>query len=195
MSSALWLTVTSPWQSHCWFWQYTEKICLFYCLYMLTNGRNSQLTCRFSDWVGAWVLSRSRDCGSRGKTSNFSWIIRKWQLDWIFRPQIYILIFFAAINRLQSRRRLQRRNQNWRWSHPTGTGTTCAVHFSFYILPTSVLASCSFLSLPSVVPSPSRWILEEPTTSSSSVSWKRKWCHWRDFCSSGIKLFSRRTER
>lgn len=57
------------------------------------------------------------------------------------------------------------------------------------------LWTCLLSSLTSVVPSPSQWILEEQTTSFSSASWKRKWCHWRDFCSRGIKPFWKRTER
>lgn len=42
---------------------------------------------------------------------------------YIFTEFLCHLIIFVAINRLQSRRRLQRRNQNWRWSHQMGTGT------------------------------------------------------------------------
>lgn len=79
----------------------------------------------FTDWAGAWVPSRSQDFGSRGITVTLTWkclfyfFVLCNALLFFF---ITVWICFAAINRLQSKRRLQRRNQSWRWSHLTGTG-------------------------------------------------------------------------
>lgn len=84
------------------------------------SSRNHSWFLSSAGWAGAWVLSRSRDCGSRGKRSPHPFELN----ITVSVPQFYTSVFIslAAINRLQSRRRLQRRNQNWRWSHPTGTG-------------------------------------------------------------------------
>lgn len=59
--------------------------------------------------------------------------------------------------------------------------------------PLSSLHAISILT--PVALSPSRWILEAQTTSFSSASWRRKWCHWRDSCSKGTKPYWRRTVR
>lgn len=66
----------------CCLTQNSEKICLIYAirrLFMWSNEKQKIGSCQitanlsFADWVGAWVLSRSRDCGSRGKTFLHIW--------------------------------------------------------------------------------------------------------------------------
>lgn len=71
---------------------------------------------------------------------------------------VVLLGLFAAINRLQSRRRLQRRSQNWRWSHPMVTGMTiiciyCHSGCNFHcccikkVIPSVIILPASFFHL------------------------------------------------
>lgn len=66
--------------------QNSETICfcfmlLYGCLHLW------RLNLSFADWVGAWVLSRSRDCGSRGETFLLIWTawytVHQKTMDWL----------------------------------------------------------------------------------------------------------------
>lgn len=155
-------------------------------------------TCHFTGSVGAWVLNRSRDCGSRGKT--FLLLSRS------SCSCVYCLTFggniaqpccqFLSSHKSSSIQKETPKKKPKLEMKPSNGDRyeRCCNSWLFHLYSAPIFTQIGaglmpLFFLPSVVPSPSQWTLEERTTSFSSVSWKRRWCLWRDFCSKGIRRF------
>lgn len=115
------------------------------CAIIFTVLVNLELTC---PWQAEWELESWAGAGTVETEVNkhFSFQFINKHHQFMLTKFLRHSIVLAAINRLQSRRRLQRRNQNWRWSHQMETGTIRVVILRIRMKNLNCQSSSSFLS-------------------------------------------------